>query len=529
MNVMSHASSADEIMQTGGDIRLKLDPATELNGYGSSHRPRPWAVTFASSTASSVSERGYAAADAARLRVLQAQSHRGDEAPVIRELAELRAAIGRYYHLSKGTKIILAASGTDAELAALAMTHLRTPSRPILNILLAPEETGSGVPMAARGFHFAIDTANGHDVKRETPIAGFRTDTAIATVALRDEHGNARSHHDIEADCHATIQAGIAAGRHVILHGLDLSKTGLLAPRLDILQNLRSAFGSTQLDIVIDACQVRLCTKRVRDYLALDAMVQITGSKFFTGPPFAGAVLLPPAIAARLGQGALPAGLGAYFSTGEWPQSARAASVLPVGGNFGLLLRWHAALAEMHAFAAIKPKRRAKILDLFAATVTQAMSDPAFELLPIPALARPGPDDWDHRRSIFAFSVRHPDDSRFMTVDEARKIYRWLNADCAAYVADDDKKFASVICHIGQPVKWRGADGAERGLLRVSAGARLISGEPSHHDLDQARRLARELADLRSVFAKILLLRRYWSPLSAADPLPHYRQSAASV
>ena len=53
------------LMATGGAIRLRTDPETLLNGYGCSHRPRPWAITFASSTASSVSERGYMAADAA--------------------------------------------------------------------------------------------------------------------------------------------------------------------------------------------------------------------------------------------------------------------------------------------------------------------------------------------------------------------------------------------------------------------------------------------------------------------------------
>ena len=47
------------LMEQGGDARLATDPFTGLNGYGCSHRPRPWAVTFASSTASSSSERGY--------------------------------------------------------------------------------------------------------------------------------------------------------------------------------------------------------------------------------------------------------------------------------------------------------------------------------------------------------------------------------------------------------------------------------------------------------------------------------------
>ncbi|MDD2704382.1 MAG: hypothetical protein PHU07_03485, partial [Acidocella sp.] len=64
--------TAEALMETGGDIRLARDPRTALNGYGCSHRPRPWAVTFASSTASSSSERGYIAADRVRLAVTAA-------------------------------------------------------------------------------------------------------------------------------------------------------------------------------------------------------------------------------------------------------------------------------------------------------------------------------------------------------------------------------------------------------------------------------------------------------------------------
>lgn len=50
---------AETLMGEGGDSRLAVDPHTGLNRYSSSHRPRPWAVTFGSSTASSLSERGF--------------------------------------------------------------------------------------------------------------------------------------------------------------------------------------------------------------------------------------------------------------------------------------------------------------------------------------------------------------------------------------------------------------------------------------------------------------------------------------
>ena len=51
----------NEWLVAGGDSRLRVNPATQLSDYGCQAFPRP-ALSFASSTASSISERGYAAA-----------------------------------------------------------------------------------------------------------------------------------------------------------------------------------------------------------------------------------------------------------------------------------------------------------------------------------------------------------------------------------------------------------------------------------------------------------------------------------
>jgi len=53
---------------------------------------------------------------------------------------------------------LLSASGTDCELTVLALVAAGT-TRSVSSILLAPDETGSGVPLAACGRHFAADSA----------------------------------------------------------------------------------------------------------------------------------------------------------------------------------------------------------------------------------------------------------------------------------------------------------------------------------------------------------------------------------
>jgi hypothetical protein len=516
--------TADALMETGGDIRLQRDPRSALNGYGCSHRPRPWAITFASSTASSSSERGYLAADQERLKTTAKLLATDNPSPVRASLAAVRRGLKQAFALGAETQVILAASGTDTELLALALTHLPNADAPILNILIAPEETGRGVPMAARGTHFAVDTALGHDVAFEAPIAGFRPDTRLANISLRDPDGGLRDLPAVEAEIRSILAGGISSGHRVILHVLDLSKTGLLAPSPAFLRELRNRFGKN-FDIVVDACQVRLSAQTVKAYLALQAVVLITGSKFFTGPPFAGALLIPATIAARLRHGELPAGLDAYFGRGEFPETCKAADALPPGGNYGLSIRWHAALAEIKAFNLVAPPRRAEILNGFGAEVRAAIgANPALALLEAPAIARLEHDEpWERLPSIFSFSMRRPGQKRPLDPVDARSVYVWLNADLSSVLPGHPA--ASRICHIGQPVRLPYPDGGFIGVLRVSAGARLISGEPSHKGLGGPSRIRREFEDLRLVFEKIGLILQYFEQLRAADPPAHYRRA----
>jgi hypothetical protein len=238
---------------------------------------------------------------------------------------------------------------------------------------------------------------------------------------------------------------------------------------------------------------------------------------------------MPPAVAARLQGGRLPAGLDAYFGRGELPDCPAAVG-LPAMGNFGLALRWHAALAEIEALFAVAPARRAEILRGFADVVAREVaSNPALRLLSAPAIER-GEEDWERCPSIFSFSMRTPgaapgEPGRCLDPDEARAVYRWLNADLSAALSGltaEELRLARLICHIGQPVKLPGSNGMMVGVLRVSAGARLISGEPSHRAMDDAARLAREFDDLAAVFGKLGLALRHLATLAKADPMPCY-------
>ena len=516
----------ETLLQSGGDVRLKIDPDTGLNAYGSSHRPRPWAITFASSTASSCSERSFAAAEQARRRTLTAALRDGAGKAQADAAQVVKRGIAAYYEPPPATEIVLAASGTDTELFALALAQLHATPKPIVNLLMAPEETGSGVPLAAAGRHFAIDTAGRAAVEKGSLIDGFPATTRVASVAVRDAAGSQRPMAAIDAEVCALAEAAIARHERVVLHLLDLSKTGLLAPGLACLHRLQARFPD-DVDIVVDACQARLEAGRVRAYLEAGWIVLVTGSKFFTGPPFAGALLVPPSVAARLRR-PLPAGLADYTGRHQWPKGSVAAAALPDRHNIGLCLRWEATLAEMRAFAAVEPAWRRRVLSRFADAVQAAVgSCTDLRALSVPDVCRPAiPQAWDDVPTIFGFAVLAPPDAqgrrRPMNPADARLVYHWLNSDLRGVLPGADPDLAALRCHIGQPAPVHVPDDGIAGILRISAGARLVSGEPSHAGLDGEDRLQREIDSVSRIAAKISLIVRCWSCLAESAVRPTF-------
>ena len=552
---------AETLMAQGGDARLAVDPHTGLNHYGCSHRPRPWAVTFASSTASSLSERGFEGAEAARKRLAIAALAGASDAALQRESGQVREAIAGFYGLVDpgASGVVLAASGTDSELIALALASLPDErdglARPVSNILVAPEETGAGVPLAAAGRHFADDTALGQRVVKGALAEGFPDDTRVLKVAIRDQDGRLLPPDVVDAACIRLAEAEAAEGRTVLLHRLDLSKTGLLAPGTACIEALQARLGD-RLEIVVDACQARLDRRRVQADLARGWMVMVTGSKFFTGPPFCGALLLPARLAERMrGPGRLPRGLAGYGGRADWPVDAgeHAAADLGPEANPGMLLRWQAALAEMRAFALVPDHQARARTEAFIDGVEAAIaSSPHVVTVEVPAPSRPDlPLDgggtqagWDQLQTIRSFMVLEPaadslGDAPRKPLDMARtrQVYRWLNADVSRVLdpaaSDADRDLARLLCHIGQPAPvahdaLAHAPGGPvmAGALRISVGARLLSGEPSHEGLDGAARMAREITDVRRIIDKIGLLLRHWEALERLDPVPRFSSDA---
>ncbi|MBI3783804.1 MAG: hypothetical protein HY270_10405 [Deltaproteobacteria bacterium] len=519
------AAPTEYILTQQGDERLLLDPATGLNKYGCSPRPRPEAITFSSCTASSVSEFAYRAAELLRHRLMQTLPRTDLEVQHQLEIDELRATLADLLHLDPQTEVILSSSGTDAELYPLAL--LRSTDKPrLINIVVAPDEVGGGTAHAAAGCHFGTRTPLGASVRQGQPITELDA-VEVIRIPIRGSDGAALSDHDLKQSIRDATADAVQRADRVILHLVDNSKTGVIAPDFDFALALREAVGS-KLTVLVDACQFRLERDNLRRYLAHGFWVLITGSKFFTGPPFGGALLIPNFNAAGGGQ-PFPSGFANYFTRSEVPAGLRnrAGALSPVL-NLGLLLRWTGAIAEMNAFYTVPSERRTEILQTFRRQLVDSIRNtPELRLLDCPVPARSADADetlWDAQPTIFSFAVRGPRPEpadKMMSLSDLKTLYYLLNHDCAAQLpasaTDAERQLAAQKCHIGQPVTiGRSARNGDTCALRMACGARLVYGITYDEGLGKtpAERFQRELTDAQSVLKKIVLLLKYWDFLS---------------
>ncbi len=378
------------LLASGGDERIWPDPVTGRNRYGTTIRPAPGETWFSSSTASTITERGYRAA-LADLEALLAQGVR-TSLQVQDWLCGLRAELLALYG-RRGAEAVLAASGTDAELIALAIAE-RMLARPITNIVVAPNETGSGVAKAAAGLNFLATSCLGGPVPVGQRLAGWAdADIEVACVDIRTPQGEPRDPAAVDQDVAAHAERALARGRGVLLHLLDTSKTGLAGPSRAIAAQI-AASAPERVLVMVDACQLRCPADRLRADLDGGFMVLITGSKFAGGPPLSGALLLPEAIATQLRSAPLPPeGLADYSARLDWPEPLQAtfARDMTTTANLGLGLRWSAALAELKRFAAVDPRLQQRFLDRVRARSAPARRQDA-------ARRRPGRQRPWHRR-----------------------------------------------------------------------------------------------------------------------------------
>ncbi len=424
------------LMSGGGDARIALDPETGLNRYLSAPYPRD-ITAFASSTANDISADAFA-----HLRSLS------DVRDYALQLEDLRTRIRAAYGLDKSTGIIFAPSGTDLEYIALCFAAAHSAAG-VHNILLGADEVGSGCIHSAHGRYFAQETALEYAVEPSQPVEGLGP-VSLADIPLRCLEGKVRTSGDI---CEQVrIEMGVAAmdGRQALLHVVHGSKTGLILPSLENIDQLRAHYHD-RLSLVIDACQARITGEAVREYLDGEAIVFLTGSKFMGGPPFNGFALVPASLQAAAPQ--LPAGFAKIFRRAEWPQDWPGAKRLENSGNPGLALRLEASIFELERFSAIAPAQIDAIITEFRRGVAQHVVEPLGL-----AMVEPHPDGGR------AEMAEHPIEMQSLITIDVSSLRNMRSFDEAqiAYRA-----MAAAGLRLGQPVKSTRVAGEWAGTLRI--------------------------------------------------------------
>ena len=304
--------------------------------------------------------------------------------------------------------------GTDALLTTALILAGESPEMAITAILPVQSETGTGVPLAAACRRFEPGAAMG--------APWLDHDVTTVEVPLRRADGAPRSDDEVNAAFKAAAHAVV--GRAIVYLTYS-TKTGLIAPTEPPLG----------VDVVVDACQARVDPARMAGFLQRGWPVVVTGSKFFGGPAFSGAVLFPRA---RI-------------------QTARRVQRTV---NIGTVLRWTAAREAMEAFATHAGGHAAFVQQRIAAIDGRIAACPM--LVPVAGLLQRQSGHWSDGPSIVSFAVRAPGNHKAMLSASAlRPIY---------------ERVAQAGVLLGQPV-----DLGPFGGLRIAIGARdLLAGDPGH-------------------------------------------------
>ncbi len=343
------------------------------NLYGASPFPRA-VLGYAASTANDISAPAFAHLAEVVGGWPEGEALSGGE--YTERLDRLRCRIQAAYALGADISIAFAPSGTDLEILALSLA-IAPNRKPVRNILLGRDEIGSGCAAAAGGRYFAESTALRPVVAKGTSIAGLER-TEVVEIGVRDLAGVPRSAAGMTAEIDRACTDARAAGRHALVHVVHGSKTGLVLPDLTGVDFLRQRHGQA-MTLVVDACQARLAGEAIAAYLARDAIVLLTGSKFIGGPPFSGIALVPSKLAPRA---SLPAGLGTVLRRAELPANWPDLDTFEAGANPGLLLRLEAAVFELERYASVAADCRTRVATAFAASVRTLAERLGVSLLP---------------------------------------------------------------------------------------------------------------------------------------------------
>ena len=381
-----------------------------------------------------------------------------------------RRRLRALFELTPDTPIALLPSGTDAVYLVSMLGLCRAAS--VHHVVVGASELGGGTLRAARGLSIS-DHAPFGESTLNSPLAGLAGRCSAEPIYLRNFDGRRKDPEDIDRRIAERVRQ--AAREHlVVLHLVAHSKTGLRAPAAETCSRLLTELGD-RLIVLVDGAQGRLAPRDVRQALRLGFTVLFTGSKFYGGPPFSCALMLPPRLARD--PGPLAPGVRDWFSQAALPGHwLRARDSLREAHNVGVTLRWQAALYEIDAYHALSPRHRAGTYHTFSGAVYEAFGPSKVIKLDVP---RPPTHQLVTALgafpSVFGFSVWGSEG--YLRADSLRELHVLVDTDRS----DVEPELGGAF-HLGQPVALGPPTDERPAVLRVALGARLTSDHANSPD-----------------------------------------------
>lgn len=496
------SKSAYQLMSTGGDHRITIDENIGFNIYGCKPYPT-YSVAYSSCTGSNISLPAYSYVMAYWNRLQTEISRDLSQCNNIlkREFKKISDNLRNFYQLDSNTEYVFGPSGTDLEYIALFLTD-KIAKKGVCNIILGLHEVGSGIDNAAKGRYFSNMTPSNVKVQHGELLNGFQSERiSTVFVPIRNENGEVFTDNQLSEIIEKEIEAALEKDTRPLIHVIHSSKTGLVLPNWDTVLKIKNKY-KENIDIIVDACQGRISIHSIKRYMSIEVMLLLTGSKFLSGPPFSGILVLPNSISKRVQNlTELPAGLSSIFGEAEFPPCWHSLSTPHFNlCNIGLLLRWEAARYEMNKFFRVPDSKIEYILDCFEKNVIEMVNSSDFlSLLNNNNKNKQNRQGVLERNSIFTILI-----TPLNTVEEVKILHRALYSDISHILSlNSIDEIDKISIQLGQPVSISQTNPKMNTTLRIALSAQQIS---ELAQLDESIVQTRFEMDMKFIKQKIQLI-----------------------
>ena len=363
----------------------------------------------------------------------------------------IRESLLEIYQLkSTGCSVFLTPSGTDVEMLSSYILS-NNYSSPITNFVLAPAEIGSGSVNSVGGRRFSSIAPDGSLGEVGSLEFSELSDQSVRLIEFRDSDTSPFEYEKWEANL---LQELKETPGQKTLHYVNCSKTGIEVPKLSTIRKIQELY-QDEIDIIVDAAQARMEEQDIRKWIEDGMIVFITGSKFFSSPPFCCALFVPDKYDIS---NTWSSDFHTYFDQCSFPEICRDSDsqIIQSKPRTGHLVRWLFGVENMKSYFSIPKEIRDEFIQNFHNEVSSSITKMGgpFELL----------DSENHtfpsHKSIVSFFLNNGSGFGNVSFNDLRKIYY--------YFQNNNDTF-----HIPQPTKLL-HETNDSGVFRLSIGSDMI-------------------------------------------------------